>query len=95
MSGGQHRDDEANGPSQSGERETERSKHHESNQPSAAAQTHRCAQEKLKLRRNVLDGADFVRDVGNSYPQSVPRFDTKRITSVWPAPQSTCAKSDP
>jgi len=75
MSGGQHRDDEVNGPSRSGERETERSRHRESNQPSAAAQTHRCAQEKQKLRRNVLDGADFVRDVINSYLSRTRRFD--------------------
>ena len=39
----------------------------DSNQPSAAAQTQGCAQEKQKLRRNVLDGADFVRDVLDTY----------------------------
>ena len=70
MSGGQHRDDEANGPSRSGERETERNRNRESNQPSAAAWTHGCAQEKQKLRRNVLDGAGFVRDVRNIYPKT-------------------------
>ena len=32
----------------------------------ATAQTHGCAQEKQKLIRNVLDGADFVRDVFNT-----------------------------
>ena len=69
MSGGQHRDDEVNGPSRSGERETEGSRNRESNQPSAAAQTHGCAQENKKLRRNVLDGADFVRDVLDIYPE--------------------------
>jgi hypothetical protein len=44
MSGGQHRDDEGNGPSWSSERETEGRKKRESNQPSAAAQKHGCAQ---------------------------------------------------
>ena len=63
MSGGQHRDDEVSGPSRSGESETEGSRNRESNRPSAAAQKHGCAQKKKILRRNVLDGADFVRDV--------------------------------
>jgi hypothetical protein len=66
MSGGQHGNDELNGPSRSGERETERSRNRDSNQPCAAAQTRGCAQEKQKLRRNVLDGADFVTDVLDS-----------------------------
>src|SRR5271155_692847 len=38
-----------------------------SSQSSAAAQTHGCARENQKLRQNVLDGADFVRDVLDSY----------------------------
>jgi hypothetical protein len=67
MSGEQHRNDEVNGPSQSGEREREEAEIRESNRPSAAAQTHECAQEKQKLRRNVLDGAGFVRDVLDTY----------------------------
>jgi hypothetical protein len=67
MSGGQHRDDEVNGPSRSGQREAERSRDHDS-QPSAAAQTNGCAREKQKPKQNVLDGADFVRDVLESYP---------------------------
>src|SRR5271165_4684940 len=54
----------------SGEREAERSRNSGSHQPSAAAQTNGCAQEKQKLKQNVLDGADFVRDVINSY--SIP-----------------------
>ena len=33
------------------------------NQLIAAALTSGCAQENKKLRQNVLDGADFVRDV--------------------------------
>jgi hypothetical protein len=70
MLGGQHRDDEGNGPSRSGERKTEGRSNRESNQPSAAAQTCGCAQEKQKLRRNVLDGADFVREVLNIYPNT-------------------------
>ncbi|HXP68213.1 MAG TPA: hypothetical protein VOA88_02920, partial [Candidatus Dormibacteraeota bacterium] len=37
------------------------------NRPNAAAQTDRCAQKNKKLRQNVLDGADFVRDVINIY----------------------------
>jgi hypothetical protein len=36
--------------------------------PSATAQAHGCAKENEKLRQNVLDGADFVRDVLDSYP---------------------------
>jgi len=67
MSGGQHRDDEVNGPSWSGEREGEGRRNCECNQLSAAALTHGCAQENKKLRQNVLDGADFVRDVLDSY----------------------------
>jgi hypothetical protein len=85
MSGGQHRDDEGNGPSRSGEGDTER-RSRESNQPSAAAQTRGCAQENKKLRKNVLDGADFVRDVTNIYPTN-RRFSGNprkpfRVTSV-------------
>src|SRR5579862_4143873 len=68
MSGGQHRNDEANGPSRSGERETERSrKAREPSTKPATAQIHGCAQENKKLRQNALDGADFVRDVLDSY----------------------------
>jgi hypothetical protein len=37
------------------------------NRPNAAAQTDRCAQKNKKLRQNVLDGADFVRDVIDTY----------------------------
>ena len=40
----------------------------ECNQLSVAALTNGCAQENKKLRKNVLDGADFVRDVPNIYP---------------------------
>ena len=39
----------------------------ECNQLIAAALTSGCAQENKKLRQNVLDGADFVRDVRNIY----------------------------
>ena len=68
MSGGQHRNDEANGPSRSGERETERSrKAREPSTKPATAQIHGCAQENKKLRQNALDGADFVRDVIDIY----------------------------
>jgi hypothetical protein len=38
-----------------------------SSQPRAAAQTNGCARETQKLKQNVLDGADFVRDVRNTY----------------------------
>ncbi len=76
MSGGQHRDDEVNGPSRSGERETEGRRNRECNQPSAAAQTNGCAQKNKKLRRNVLDGADFVRDVLDTYPETHSFFET-------------------
>ena len=41
----------------------------ECNQLIAAALTSGCAQENKKLRQNVLDGADFVRDVLDSYPK--------------------------
>ena len=67
MSGGQHRDDEANGPSRSGEREAEGRRTRECNQLIAAALISGCAQENKKLRQNVLDGADFVRDVIDIY----------------------------
>ena len=40
-----------------------------SSQPRAAAQTYGCAWEKQKLEQNILDGADFVRDVLNSYSE--------------------------
>ena len=39
----------------------------ECNQLSAAALTSGCAQENKKLRQNVLDGADFVRDVLDTF----------------------------
>ena len=80
MSGGQHRDDEANGPSWSGEREAEGRRNRECNQLSAAALTSGCAQENKKLRQNVLDGADFVRDVRNSYLEKAS-FQLPRSTS--------------
>jgi hypothetical protein len=70
MFGGQHRDDEANGPSWSGERETEGRRNSESNQPSAAVLTNGCAQKNRKQDKNVLDGADFVRDVLDTYLES-------------------------
>lgn len=63
MSGGQHRDDEEWAELV----ETERSRNRESHQPSSDAETHGCASEKQNLRRNVLDGAGFVRDVLDSY----------------------------
>src|SRR4029077_8404639 len=46
------------------------SRNRECNQPSAAALTNGCAQEKqkTKTKTNVLDGADFVRDVLDTYP---------------------------
>ena len=62
MSDGQHRDDEANGPSQPGEAKRKEAEIARANRPNAPAQAHGCAQEKQKLRRIVLDGADFVRD---------------------------------
>ena len=71
MSGGQHRDDEGNGPSWSSERETERRRNRKEHLTCAAAQKHGCAQKKKILRRNVLDGADFVRDVRNNCPKSM------------------------
>jgi len=45
------------------------------NRPNAAAQTDRCAQKNKKLRQNVLDGADFVRDVRNIYPNFSVRLE--------------------
>ena len=70
MLGGQHRDDEGNGPSRSGEVKRKEAGVARAINPSATAQTHVCAQEKQKLGRNVLDGADFVRDVLNIYPNT-------------------------
>jgi hypothetical protein len=66
MSGGQHRDDEVNGP-RSGAHETERNRNRESNQPSVLRRHTGVLRKSKKLRRNVLDGADFVRDVLNSF----------------------------
>ena len=51
---------EVNGPSRRVNVKRKDSRNRDSNQPSAAALTHGCAQENKKLRRNVLDGADFV-----------------------------------
>ena len=68
MLGGQHRNDELNGPSRSGERETERSRNsREQSSTKRSCADPRGAQDKQKLRRNVLDGADFVRDVPDTY----------------------------
>src|SRR4029077_8620008 len=59
-----------------------------SNQPSAARR-HTGVLRKIKLRQNVLDGADFVRDVTNSYfrnalgfrlPRVVPRANRTLLT---------------
>jgi hypothetical protein len=38
-----------------------------SNQPSVQLRRHTGVLRKIKLRQNVLDGADFVRDVRNIY----------------------------
>jgi hypothetical protein len=69
MSGGQHRDDEANGPSRSGEVKRKeagiaRAINHEK------CATPRVCSGKQKLRRNVLYGADFVRDVIDSHQEA-------------------------
>jgi hypothetical protein len=69
MFGGQHRDDEANGPSRSGEVKPKeagiaRAINHEK------CATPRVCSGKQKLRRNVLDGADFVRDVIDSHQEA-------------------------
>ena len=69
MSGGQHRDDEANGPSRSGEVKRKeagiaRAINHEK------CATPRVCSGRQKLRRNVLDGADFVRDVIDSHQEA-------------------------
>ena len=97
MSGGQHRDDEANGPSRSGEREAEGRRNRECNQLSAAALTSGCAQENKKLRQNVLDGADFVRDVLNTYPKkrALLRYceGTSKCLVIRPRPRSMSDKS--
>src|SRR5579862_1661272 len=71
MSGGQHRNDEVNGPSRSGERETEGSRkaREQSTKPQLRRYTGVLRKTK-KLRRNILDGADFVRDVIDSYQRS-------------------------
>jgi hypothetical protein len=54
MSGGQHRDDEGNGPSQPGEAKRKEAKIARANRPNAAAQAHGCAQENKKLRQTFL-----------------------------------------
>jgi hypothetical protein len=60
MSGGQHQDDEANGPSRSGEVKRKEAE-------IARAIDQRCCVDirvcsgKAKIRQNVPDGADFVR----------------------------------
>jgi hypothetical protein len=55
MSGGQHRNDEVNGPSRSGERETERCrKAREQSTKRATAQTRGCAYENKKLDETFL-----------------------------------------
>jgi hypothetical protein len=56
-----------NRPSWSGECEAEGRRNSESNQPSAAVLTNGCAQKNKKQDKNVLDGADFVRDVIDIY----------------------------
>jgi hypothetical protein len=66
MSSGQHRDDEANGPSWSSERETGRRKR-ESNQPCATAQPGGVLGKSKKTSQSVLDGVDFVRGVRNTF----------------------------
>src|SRR5277367_2850539 len=71
----------ADGLSRSGEREAERSRNSGSHQPSAAAQTNGCAREKQRLEQSVLDGADFDRDVLDSYPQIALWLDATRIIS--------------
>jgi hypothetical protein len=87
MSGGQHRDDEVNGPSRPGERGRKGSRDRASHQPSAAAQTHGCARKEQKLRQNALDGADFVIDVRNTYLETcwfpgIPASSTGRCNTI-------------
>jgi hypothetical protein len=62
-----HRDDEVNGPSRPGERETERSRNRENKRPTLLRRHTSVLRKSKKLRQNVLDGADFVRDVIDSY----------------------------
>ena len=71
MSGGQHRDDEANGPSRSGEHETERSRNRESNRPAL-------------LRRNtgVLRKSKNQDETFLTEPTSLEMF----ATSIWKYP---------
>jgi hypothetical protein len=68
MSGGEHRNDKANGPSHRVNVKRKEAEIARANRPNAAAQADRCAQKNKKLRQNVLDGADFVRDVIDTYP---------------------------
>jgi hypothetical protein len=68
MSGGQHRDDEVNGPSRSGERETERSRNRESNQPSKEAQRRR---NMGVLRKGKIENETFL-----TGPASLEMFST-------------------
>ena len=55
----------------------------ECNQLIAAALTSGCAQKNKKLRQNVLDGADFVRDVIDTYLKthqfSITRYRASRL----------------
>ena len=54
MSGGQHRDDEGNGPSRWGEVKRKEAGVARAINPSATAQTHGCAKENEKLRQTFL-----------------------------------------
>jgi len=70
------------------------SRNRECNQPSAAALTNGCAQEKqkTKTKTNVLDGADFVRDVIDTYLQSALRSHIKAAYFEYPVNRSEYAQ---
>ena len=53
MSGGQHRDDEVSGPNRSGEVKRKEVEIARAIDQALLAQTHGCAQDKQKLRRNL------------------------------------------
>jgi hypothetical protein len=90
MSGGQHRNDEANGPSRPGERETERSRNRESNQPSAAAQTQRVCTGKPKTKtKTFLTEPTSLEMLSTVIPRSAKSGSASGMVSSEPAQASS------
>jgi hypothetical protein len=67
MFGGQHRNDEGNGPSRRANLKWKETENRENKRPALLRRHAGVLRKSRKLRQNVLDGVDFARDVLDTY----------------------------